>query len=684
MSYLRIKVITFSGIVFIAVNALGTEWVNFPGGVVEGAPPTLNVVTSDGEHTVIEIFTPGMWVEEVNVEDEIFHKLTLPEYANISALEAGRPETPAIAKFVGVPGNKQVTFNILEMQTTILTDYWVYPLQPDFTREEGRPPFTIDREFYEGWGAFYPENLLDVNNPGIWRDLRVVCFNFTPVRFKPTTSELEVTYYCKFELAYGGEDDENVKEDPNYPIETTYADMYRAAVLNYDNLDLAEVRWDFGPGKYLIITAPPYEGHLSPLVNWLKKRGFTVDLRRTDEIPGGNNFPGIHAFIKKHYEGFNTKYVLLVGLHTELPAGMRDAASSKIGKILSDYCYSCVAGSDIYPELAVGRLAENFLTAFDKEIEKIIRYGESPPLGEWPANVLLVASKIDWVKLLEFESTKEYIRCYPDYNVQPNFFECYGDDGAINEDIVGNINAGRGVVNYTGHGGVNNWWNWSYIGENFTWDPYEYEVTPNDKYPIVFNYCCLNGKLDEPICHVRTWLRPGPSYPGYSGAVAALGASRKSWYNANSQQDVFTFRSIYQIGIKTIGDVSNYAKIWLFEGYGGKYATDNILMYLIIGEPSTGVKTKAIGTLNVSHPASLPSGAAYCEVSVTDAASLESVQDAVVCFYRDGVLHLADATAADGTVSFEFADTGDPGAGVITLTVYERNYVTYQADIDVE
>lgn len=68
MSYLRIKVITFSGIVLIAVNALGTEWVNFPGGVVEGAPPTLNVVTSDGEQTVIEIFTPGMWVEEVDVE----------------------------------------------------------------------------------------------------------------------------------------------------------------------------------------------------------------------------------------------------------------------------------------------------------------------------------------------------------------------------------------------------------------------------------------------------------------------------------------------------------------------------------------------------------------------------------------------------------------------------------------
>ena len=107
-------------------------------------------------------------------------------------------------------------------------------------------------------------------------------------------------------------------------------------------------------------------------------------------------------------------------------------------------------------------------------------------------------------------------------------------------------------------------------------------------------------------------------------------------------------------------------------------------MGLVIGEPSTGVKTKPILGLNVYHPLSLTSGSAVCEVSVDEATSFEPVPDALVCLYREGVLHEAKMTGEDGAVSFEIDETGDPADAAITLTVYDRNYVTYQAGIDVE
>lgn len=42
-------------------------WVAFLPGYPEGTAPVVNVVTSDENHAVVEITTPGMWVEEIEV-----------------------------------------------------------------------------------------------------------------------------------------------------------------------------------------------------------------------------------------------------------------------------------------------------------------------------------------------------------------------------------------------------------------------------------------------------------------------------------------------------------------------------------------------------------------------------------------------------------------------------------------
>ena len=52
----------------------------FPPGVSEGEPPLINVITSDETHTVIEVTTPGMWVEDVDVEGMNFQRIWHPEY----------------------------------------------------------------------------------------------------------------------------------------------------------------------------------------------------------------------------------------------------------------------------------------------------------------------------------------------------------------------------------------------------------------------------------------------------------------------------------------------------------------------------------------------------------------------------------------------------------------------------
>jgi len=525
-----------------------------------------------------------------------------------------------------------------------------------------------------------------------------------------------VTQYIKFELVYEGESDVNVKEDPDYPIEKGYGDMYRASVLNYDDLNLVETGWDLdGPGKYLIITDPRYETLLRPLVDWLTERGFSVIVMKTVDIlgwGGGNKPAAIHQLIRSLYLNYRTKYVLLVGQHTELPTLVMPSYDNPDPDIGADHYYSCVSGSDVIPDVAVGRIQDlsEHLLWFDDKINKITIYGKSPPVGDWPGNVLLVANKEkkdDRKK--DSQICKENIRTYSGYDhFQPSFYCAYGRElGVNNETVTSFINSGAGVVNYCGHGllpiypsqpGWGAWADWcGGHSNNYFW-PTQIDIIPtrNDKYPIVFNSCCYGGKFEgncpELYCHCEGWLNGGFSHERpYYGAVAAYGNTRPSAMIRGNYQDKQFFKAIYKWGTKTVGDVINHAKCDLIKQYGltkrsgfDKYAMDLLFMGMLMGEPSTGVKTKPILTFNVSHPASLPSGSTICEVSVAEASSLEPVAEALVCMYRDGVLHVAQMTGEDGVTAFEIDDTGAPGADTIKLTVYERNYVTYQDDLDVE
>ena len=59
--------------VLFANHALAdATWVNFLPGYPEGTAPVVNVVTSDENHAVVDVITPGMWVEEIEVNDMTF------------------------------------------------------------------------------------------------------------------------------------------------------------------------------------------------------------------------------------------------------------------------------------------------------------------------------------------------------------------------------------------------------------------------------------------------------------------------------------------------------------------------------------------------------------------------------------------------------------------------------------
>ena len=173
---------------FMAVTSASAQpiWIPLDGSTVEEKPSAV-VQWSNDQETVVEFTTKGMFVEETTEEGQIFQTLRFPYY--YTTLEVGKPQLPAITEMFGIPGNANVRARVIEATVMTLDDYTVYPFQTPLSEEEERVGFDIDRELYAR-DLFYPEQVVEVGEPGIWRDIRVVSLRVYPIQYNPATSDL--------------------------------------------------------------------------------------------------------------------------------------------------------------------------------------------------------------------------------------------------------------------------------------------------------------------------------------------------------------------------------------------------------------------------------------------------------------------------------------------------------------
>ncbi len=661
-------------------------WVMFPPAETEGEPPTVNVLESDGDHTVVEITVPSMWVEDIDVEGDVYQLIEIPGYFNTG--NVGFPSVPFISELVAIPGMKDFNLNIIDSTTTSFEGYNVFPTQkPTDTDVEWE--FYIDEDFYNS-DAVFPESTLVLAGAELWRDLRVTAPGFIPVKYSPSENSIEVTYYIKYELIYAGTSDDNTQEDPDYPIEQDYALMYKESIINYDFLDLPETGWDLGDRDYLIITAPELKSPLLPFKNWLEKHGISCFIIQTDEIPEIPGHPvtsNIWHYIRKTWEGYDLKFVLLVGDFEDIPPFIypRKNRWGTYPNVPSDHYYACIYGFDCLPDISVGRIPGHSTSNLSYILNRIIGYNNGVEPGVWPANILSVAHKErHFLRTPGFD----FIECKDDiarysYGGDPIYFhKRYGTDNR-NADLKARINAGCGLVNYTGHGNFWSWANWNFAGESWTSGDIA-ELENGNKTPIVFNGCCSNADLYH-TCLADYWLWR---------AVASIGATTKSVRPKANYFDGFFIKGVYPekrgpYG-RRVGRALDHAKGDLVKAFcwisgPGRYAIggdvlDCVRKHLLLGDPSMGIRRGPLTTFLAYHESSVAVGASTVHVEVLDAES-NPVENAVVCLYKEGEVHEAYTSAADGLISFDI-DTDT--VGEITITATKEGFVPYEVTITVE
>jgi hypothetical protein len=446
---------------------------------------------------------------------------------------------------------------------------------------EERVAFDIDADLYAR-DAFYPENIVEVDEPGIWRDIRMVSLRVNPVQYNPATGELRIYQRLTVRVEYYGTSRTNVLTPRQRPIASHQREIYRSTILNYGFLDLN--RGEEGSKQtydLLIISVDALVPSVASLVAWKNSQLIDTKLTLLSAVPGGTTANDIKNYITSEYNSSNISFVLLVGDINDLPI------YTGYTGMISDYWYALLTGSDDWPEVAVGRISATTTTQVQNVVNKSIAFEDSPT-GDWLDRALLVANFENAPG--KYQQAKEEIRTATDtpsgtYRVMyPTFTTAYGasaangGDDATNADVTTAINNGQVVVNYRGHGDTGEWWNWNTGGQSFT-NADAKALNNGDMTPVVFSIACNNNELDAGECLGEAFTNEDDA------AVAFLGATRPSYTTPNHTYDKQLFSAVFDEGLISIGNASNLAAIRIIQQHGSSGLT-NARMYLWLGDPS--------------------------------------------------------------------------------------------------
>jgi hypothetical protein len=518
----------------------------------------------------LKLTTPGFHQVRVAKEGMQFQRLSLLD-AGVST-EVGKPEVPIMRRFVALPPGANATVRVTTGATKTMEGMLVFPTQPPVKDQAGtEPPFTMDRAFY-AQDVSYPPEVAVVSTPMMLGKQRVALLEVAPMQYNPARKQLTVFQDVDVEVSFTRPARALA---PSPAVSEATKRLGTAAIVNPELI--AAIAAATEPWDYLIISADQFLEELEPLINWKRSKGLKVHLARISYV--GNTPAQIQNFVRAAFDNHGTRYVLLVGDVDTITT--YTFAGSDGTSIPSDYYYSLVSGTDLLPDVAIGRFSARTEAEVTNMVSKSVSYEQSPftPSLDWYKKAVFVSDTDS------FEPTSDWCAAVASANgyTVDKFYRSLGNATASN--VASAINGGRAIVNYRGHGSATGWSTSGFSNTNIA------SLTNGRMMPVVFSVTCETGHLDySSDCFTETFLKRFASGP--QGAVAVWGASRPSWRSPNNELDKGAFDALLNLDIHPLGEVTNSAKLYCITALGtGASVQDNLYMYNLFGDPSLNVWT---------------------------------------------------------------------------------------------
>jgi hypothetical protein len=544
----------------------------------------LQILEADEHHLLLELTLPAFETETITHDGIEYQRPRVVGWSYWG--RPGQPQLPMYNIPVGMPwpGDPQIT--VLKAESDPLEGYHLYPM-PDLSLGDTPPGllggeeapdivevFAFDAETYNA-DTVYPGRLVEATDNGFLRDQPLFQLRLYPFQYNPRQGVLRVYRRLKVLVTFP-----SVPLSPaqavTEPTPPPFEKILQRTLVNYDSLPRPTVAVPTSPrpppagelnaltvnATYVIITHPNFYDAAQGLASHRASRGESVAVVKTNDIydqyNGGVKSPGaIRDFLVDAYANGSPKpvYVALVGDASANPDKLTDYLPAHydpvpvFGNAPNDTWYAKVHGSDIYPDLFVGRIPARSASEVTTVVNKIQSYEGSPPAGDWPRRAVLVADDGDNA----FRGDMETVAGLLPAGIAPIKIYNYDSDNTV-EDQIG---PGALLFAYSGHGNTTTWGYWG--SHNIYRQSKISGMWNGNKLPFMTVANCSNGYFadpDNPRIMAEEFLLINDK-----GGIASWAPSSYAFPSVNTPMIVELYRTLFNDNDWILGSAVTAARL---------------------------------------------------------------------------------------------------------------------------
>lgn len=619
-------------------------------------PNGFRVIASTETETHIQYNIGSFENRTVIINGETYQHISLGN-EGISQ-EKGYPELPVFNRSIIIPASALMQIDVYDIEYRDI-DMKVAPSKGVITRDQNpeKVPYTFGTAYAQN--LFYPAAIATLSEPYIMRDYRGITIRTNPFAYNPAAGILRVYTSFKVRVFASGSDSTNILNGQRASIERAFLPIYQNHFINYEAYRYTPVNDSYG--KLLVICHTNYMTQILPYVNWKRQKGIETELIQWSTI--GTTAAQLQTYIQNRYNADNSiAYIQLVGDAPQIPT-----LSSGGGG--SDPSFSLVAGSDNYPDIFIGRFSAETTAQVTAQINKAIVYERDlTTSATWLSRAMGIASSEGGGSqgdngesdIAHMNIIRTKLMNYGYSSVDQVY-----DPGATAATVSTNVNAGRGFINYVGHGSDTSWVTSGFNSTNAT------NLTNGSMTPVIMDVACVNGNFVSITCFAEAWMRNANG-----GAVTIYASTiNQSWNSPMRAQDEFTDLLIAEQKFSAGGLYYN-SSCKMMDIYGNTTGSDGVNMFktwTIFGDASLLVRSKTPQAMTVNHPASIILGANTINVST-------GVANALIALTHNNTIYARGYTNSSGNAVLTLVNAPQTALDY-TITATAFNKVTYIGSI---
>ncbi len=606
------------------------------------------LLESTGNSKLIEFNLSAL--ECVETELEGFGRGTMfriPSNGGFLAI-IGSPDLPVIRRMVLIPSYGDIELEIVSEETRQLGQYDVVPYQDPPTYTAGPTPFRIDNSVYSTSAAF-PSSSVELESINILRDIRVCWIRFNPVSVNPVTGDVSITTSVVVNVKGIGGSGENELSRSTVGYTRSFLNLYDEVIGFEPVLDT-----DVIDGSYVFIGTEESIAQAQDLISWKKQKGYNVEVGLLSVI--GTSVSEIDSYLEDAFSWPNPpEYIMLVGEDTVVPTPSYSGHAAD-----NEYA---VVGSGAIPSMNIGRICGNDTDDLAYISWKIHQHEMNPyqPGENWFMKGFSMGCTNPFCAA---EESLMLHQLFQAHGIESDFYcDALGGIPPTVSAIVADINEGRQVINYIGHGDPTHWITSGLSNSNVA------ALTNGRMMPWVFTIGCQNGEFDNYYCICEAFLSEG-TIADPKGALTIMGSSTNTPVGPGDSLQVNTFRGYFTEELHHLGAAHAWGKAKCYE-YFGSGGNNMIMMTHLFGCPETDIynDTAPLPIMTNTHGLIQPG---TFQVTVTDD-SKAPVEGALVGAYYADTDELLDSdyTNASGIVNLNIPTI--PGDSAVTITSTAHN-----------